>query len=46
MKETIMKPISRRATLLMTACAPLPALAAPFGRVTLWKNPQCDCCKG
>jgi hypothetical protein len=37
--------ISRRITLLMIASAPLPALAAPMP-VTLYKNPQCDCCEG
>jgi hypothetical protein len=37
--------ISRRIALLMIASAPLPALAAPMP-VTLYKNPQCDCCEG
>ncbi len=40
-----MKPIARRAVLLMAACAPLPALAASPTGVTLWKNPQCSCCE-
>ncbi|MDJ0390306.1 DUF411 domain-containing protein [Roseomonas sp. E05] len=41
-----MKPISRRAALLMAACIPLPALAAvPKPRqVMLYKSPQCTCC--
>ena len=38
--------ISRRAALLLVACAPLPALAASPTQVTLWKNPQCECCEG
>jgi hypothetical protein len=40
--------ISRRTALLLAAstlCPPLPALAGPM-RVTLYKNPQCDCCEG
>lgn len=39
--------ISRRAALFLAAstlCPPLPAFAAPM-RVTLYKNPQCDCCE-
>jgi hypothetical protein len=38
--------ITRRAALLLAASAPLPALAASPTQVTLWKNPQCDCCEG
>jgi hypothetical protein len=40
--------ISRRRALLFVAstlCVPLPAFAAPL-RITLYKNPQCDCCEG
>jgi hypothetical protein len=40
-----MKPISRRAALLMAACAPLPALAASPTQVRLYKSPQCGCCE-
>ncbi|MCW3477539.1 DUF411 domain-containing protein [Limobrevibacterium gyesilva] len=45
-RKQTMKPISRRAALLMAACAPLPALSAAPTQVTLYKNPQCGCCEG
>ena len=40
-----MTPISRRAALLLAACAPLPALADSPTRVALYKSPQCGCCE-
>jgi hypothetical protein len=42
-----MSPFTRRTALAMLACAaPGATLAATAPHVTLYKNPQCDCCEG
>ncbi|ARP95045.1 DUF411 domain-containing protein [Bordetella genomosp. 13] len=37
---------TRRALLAALACAPVWALAGGAGQISVWKTPDCGCCKG